>query len=92
MNKSAIILLQELEVFGQGHDGYYNIPPETGEFFYMLALISKAKNILEIGTSNGYSTIWLAEAVKQNKGKEPDNHSTNNHTKPFCRRATLCYG
>ena len=69
MNESTRRLLQELEVFGQKNSGYFNIPPETGEFFYMLILISKAKNILEVGTSNGYSTIWLGEAVKQNKGK-----------------------
>ena len=69
MNPSTKKLLDELDYFGRKHDGYYNIPPETGEFFYMLVLISKAKNILEIGTSNGYSTIWLAEAANQNKGK-----------------------
>ena len=69
MNESVRRLLNELEVFGQKHGGYFNIPPDTGEFFYILVLISKAKNILEVGTSNGYSTIWLGEAVKQNKGK-----------------------
>ena len=69
MNESTKRLLQELDIFGKTHDGYYNISAYTGEFFHILVLISKAKNILEIGTSNGYSTIWLAEAVKQNKGK-----------------------
>ena len=68
MNESTKRLLKELEVFGNTHDGYYNISADTGEFFYILALISKAKKILEVGTSNGYSTIWLAEAAKQNKG------------------------
>ncbi len=69
MNESTIRLLNELEVFGRDNKGYHNIPPETGEFFHILVLISKAKNILEVGTSNGYSTIWLGEAAKQNKGK-----------------------
>jgi predicted O-methyltransferase YrrM len=69
MNESTKGLLQELEIFGRKHDGYYNISADTGEFFYILVLISKAKNILEVGTSNGYSTIWLGEAAKQNKGK-----------------------
>ena len=68
MNKSTRRLLNELSVFGRTHDGYYNISADTGEFFYILILISKAKNILEVGTSNGYSTIWFGEAVKQNKG------------------------
>jgi predicted O-methyltransferase YrrM len=61
-------LLNELENFGKTNYTF-NIPASTGKFFYNLVLISKAKNILEIGTSNGYSTIWLAEAAKKNKGK-----------------------
>src|SRR3989344_8955282 len=69
MRPSIQELLNELEEFGQKNISYYNIPAATGKFFYNLVLISKAKNILEVGTSNGYSTIWLAEAVKYNKGK-----------------------
>ncbi len=69
MSPSIQTLLNELEEFGQKNTGYYNIPAATGKFFYNLVLISKAKNILEVGTSNGYSTIWLGEAAKQNKGK-----------------------
>ncbi len=69
MNESTRKLLNEIEVFGKRTGGCYNIPPDTGEFFYILVKLSKAKNILEIGTSNGYSTIWLGEAVKQNNGK-----------------------
>jgi len=68
MNLSIQKLLNELENFGK-NNFTFNIPAETGKFFYNLVLISKSKNILEIGTSNGYSTIWLAEAAKQNKGR-----------------------
>jgi len=68
MNPSIQKLLNELETFGKTNYTF-NIPAATGKFFYNLVLISKAKNILEIGTSNGYSTIWLAEASKQNNGK-----------------------
>ena len=45
------------------------IPREEGKFLYLLAKAMKAKRILEIGTSFGYSTIWLAMAVKEEKGK-----------------------
>lgn len=69
MNNSLKRLLYELEVFGRTHNGYYNIPPDTGQFFNILVRASKAKSILEVGTSNGYSTIWLAEAASENKGK-----------------------
>ena len=41
---------------------------ETGMFLNMLAKSAKSKTILEIGTSYGYSTIWLAEAARTNGG------------------------
>jgi caffeoyl-CoA O-methyltransferase len=36
---------------------------DTGLFFYIFLKAMKAKKILEIGTSCGYSTLWFAEAV-----------------------------
>jgi len=45
------------------------ITREEGKFIYLLARVMKAKRILEIGTSFGYSTIWLASAVKKENGK-----------------------
>lgn len=41
------------------------IPPETGLFLYLLVKLSRAKRILEIGTSQGYSTTWLAWAASE---------------------------
>jgi predicted O-methyltransferase YrrM len=37
-----------------------NISADAAKFIYSLAESSGAKNILELGTSNGYSTYWLA--------------------------------
>ncbi|MHA1977191.1 MAG: O-methyltransferase [Candidatus Hodarchaeales archaeon] len=45
------------------------IPRDEGAFLYILARSMKAKHILEIGTSFGYSTIWLAAAAKEENGK-----------------------
>lgn len=42
---------------------------EVGAFLNMLIKGAHSKTILEIGTSYGYSTIWLAEAARQNGGK-----------------------
>jgi len=39
------------------------VSPAQGKFLYLLARMCGAKNILEIGTLAGYSTIWLARAV-----------------------------
>lgn len=44
---------------------YRNIEPESGRFLSMLIHAQQSKSILEIGTSTGYSTLWLAEAARQ---------------------------
>jgi caffeoyl-CoA O-methyltransferase len=41
------------------------IPPETGRFLALLAASSPDGAWLEIGTSAGYSTMWLALACEQ---------------------------
>jgi predicted O-methyltransferase YrrM len=40
-----------------------NVAPNHGKFLHLLARITKAKNILEVGTLGGYSSIWLARAL-----------------------------
>ena len=39
------------------------IPPETGKFLALLAAGAPKGHIVEIGTSAGYSTLWLAVAA-----------------------------
>jgi len=41
-----------------------NITRDTGEFLSVLVRATLARRVLEIGTSNGYSTLWLAEAAR----------------------------
>jgi predicted O-methyltransferase YrrM len=41
------------------------IPPETGRFLCLLAAESPAGSWIEIGTSAGYSTLWLALACRE---------------------------
>ena len=40
-----------------------NVAPNQGKFLQLLARVQGARNILEIGTLGGYSTIWLARAL-----------------------------
>jgi predicted O-methyltransferase YrrM len=42
-----------------------NVSANEGKLLYMLAKMSGAKKILEIGTLAGYSTIWLARALPE---------------------------
>lgn len=46
-----------------------DVGPEVGLFLNLLVRTTGATVVVEIGGSVGYSTIWLAEAVKANGGK-----------------------
>ena len=46
-----------------------NVPFEDGKILYSLILQGRFKNILEIGTSTGHSTIWLAWAASKTGGR-----------------------
>ncbi|MGL4583267.1 MAG: O-methyltransferase, partial [Flavobacterium sp.] len=50
-------------------DKWRNIEPESAEFISLLVKTKNAQKILELGTSNGFSTLWLAEAVSHTKGE-----------------------
>jgi predicted O-methyltransferase YrrM len=47
----------------------WNVPYEDGRVLYGLVVRQGAKRILEIGTSTGHSTIWLAWAASKTGGK-----------------------
>jgi predicted O-methyltransferase YrrM len=49
-------------------DRYRNVEPETAELLGVLIRAAGARRILELGTSNGYSTIWLADAAQSTGG------------------------
>lgn len=42
------------------------ITKETGSFFHTLLVGMRAKHVLELGTSVGYSTLWLVDALLEN--------------------------
>jgi predicted O-methyltransferase YrrM len=41
------------------------VPPETGRFLALLAALAPPGRYIEIGTSAGYSTLWLALACRE---------------------------
>ena len=48
---------------------FWNIPRKTAILINTFVKMMGIKNSLEIGTSNGYSGIWIAKALKQTGGK-----------------------
>ena len=59
-------LLSELD---KTREDFWNVDNGSANFLSILIKINNSKNALEIGTSNGYSTIWLANALKTTGGK-----------------------
>jgi predicted O-methyltransferase YrrM len=47
---------------------FRNVEPPTGALLGVLIRAAGARRILELGTSNGYSTIWLADAAQACRG------------------------
>jgi len=82
-------LLDELERAGAANDTLetdrsrkmLNLESDTARLIAILARATSATCVLEIGTSNGYSTIWLAWAVAPAGGrvisieKSPQKHA-----------------
>jgi len=48
---------------------YRNVPPQDGRFLRITTQAMNAKNVIEIGTSTGYSGIWFGMALQKTGGK-----------------------
>jgi len=72
MNELRRRLADELYARSREHDAaqsdrlerFRNVEPPTAELLGVLIRAAGARRILELGTSNGYSTIWLADAAE----------------------------
>src|SRR5262245_18347412 len=71
MNERLSAVVQELYADGIVHDAAQpdrllkrrNLEPATSELLSLMVRIGCARQVVEIGTANGHSTIWLADAV-----------------------------
>ena len=48
---------------------YRNVPKHDGRLLRIMTQTMGAKNVIEIGTSTGYSAIWIGLALKETGGK-----------------------
>ncbi len=88
MNPTLLALLHEMAQHGLANDAEHtdrnqkmlNLEPETAQLMSTLIRSGGCTRMLEIGTSNGYSTIWLADAMHSTGGhvitldRNPDKH------------------
>ncbi|MCA9495752.1 MAG: class I SAM-dependent methyltransferase [Nanoarchaeota archaeon] len=65
--KTKNILLKLKDIHENSpHNKYWNISWNLGIELSNLIKLHSPKNILEIGTSNGFSTLWMAKEIKKN--------------------------
>ena len=69
MNDRVASAVERLERFITTVDDALSIPHEAGEFLHGIILATGAKRAVEIGTSYGYSAMWIASALVENGGK-----------------------
>ena len=76
MNPQRRAVADEVLAAARAHDAaqsdrlarFRNVEPETAELLGVLVRATRARRVLELGTSNGYSTIWLADAAEATGG------------------------
>jgi predicted O-methyltransferase YrrM len=77
MEPGVLALLESLYRLGRDSDArttkrarrMLNITPDTGRLLWILVRLARATRILEVGTSNAFSTIWLAHAARETGGR-----------------------
>ena len=77
MDATLLELLERLARFGEDNDAresarprrMLNITRDTGRLLWVLVGAIRATRLLEVGTSNAFSTIWLADAARAIGGR-----------------------
>jgi caffeoyl-CoA O-methyltransferase len=59
-------LLNEMEAKG---GQFWSVPRQDGEFLHLLVKATRAGNVLEVGTSHGYSAIWIGLGLEETGGR-----------------------
>jgi caffeoyl-CoA O-methyltransferase len=61
-------ILATLDRMAKDHETYLSVPREDGEALWVLTEAAGAKNVAEIGTSTGFSGLWLCMALTATGG------------------------
>jgi predicted O-methyltransferase YrrM len=62
-------ILSVLDEMRKAGRTYLSVPPEDGRALRLLTEAADAKTVVEIGTSTGYSGLWLCLALQRTGGK-----------------------
>jgi predicted O-methyltransferase YrrM len=59
-------LLDEMDARGYQ---FWSVPRKDGEFLHLLVKATRARNVLELGTSHGFSAIWMGLGLEETGGR-----------------------
>lgn len=59
-------LLEKMDAKGYQ---YWSVPWKDAEFLHLMVKVSRAKQVLEVGTSHGFSAIWMGLALEETGGR-----------------------
>jgi len=59
-------LLDEMDA--KGYE-FWSVPRKDGEFLHLLVKAIRARNVLELGTSHGFSAIWMGLGLEETGGR-----------------------
>ena len=68
-SKEEARILSVIEELYDEPNGLWNVPPADGRLLRILAESRNAKNVVELGTSNGCSALWFCLALRKTGGK-----------------------
>jgi predicted O-methyltransferase YrrM len=64
-----LAVIDELDQLGKTRDDAWQVPRAEGEMLHHIALASRARTIVEVGTSYGFSGLFWAAAMQQTGGR-----------------------
>jgi len=59
-------LLDEMDAKGYQ---FWSVPRKDGEFLHFIIKATRSRNVLEVGTSHGFSAIWMGLALNETGGR-----------------------
>lgn len=68
IDPKILAMIEELDGLRNSREDHWQIPRVEGELLFQIALATRARAVLELGTSYGFSGLFWAAALQRNGG------------------------
>ena len=69
IDSDILRVIDEVDALRQTHNDTWQIPRVEGELLHQIALSSRARRIVEVGSSYGFSGLWWGAALRRTGGR-----------------------